>query len=297
MREADLLEHIYRRSADLAAPEGEIVVGPGDDCAVVRTPLGDELLITVDQLVEHRHFDPGTPIDLIARKAVARSISDIAAMGGTPAWGLATALLPTGYEHADELFDAMASWARHWGAPLIGGDIATGSQHQPLGLTVTVAGRTQAGTRPLLRSGAQPGDSIWLTGPVGGSMASGRHLRFEPRLEQGRAVARSGRVNAAIDLSDGLGIDAGRVAVASGVRIELEARRIPLHDDATRAAQTWRDAIAEGEDHELLFTGMLGPDDTPIGRARSCAPNEPPGVTVIDPDGTPLDATELGWQH
>ena len=297
MREGDLLEHIYKRSANIVLNAGELAVGPGDDCAVVRTPAGDELMITVDQLVEARHYQPGTPIDRIARKAVARSISDIAAMGGTPTWALATALLPAEYHHADELFDAMASWAKHWGAPLIGGDIATGRAHQPLSLTVTVAGRMEPGTRPLLRSGARPGDSLWLTGPVGGSLDSGRHLLFEPRIEQGAIAARSGRVNAAIDISDGLGIDAGRVAIASGVRIELDAGRIPLHTDAAAAGQTWQDAIASGEDHELLFTGTSGPGDTPIGRVRACAPNEPPGVTVIDPGGTPLDATDLGWQH
>ena len=100
MRESDLLQHIARRSADLhglSGAFGEIVTGPGDDCAVVRTAAGDLLLITVDQVVEGRHFAPDMPLDLIARKAVARSVSDIAAMGGVPAWGLATGLLPSGY--------------------------------------------------------------------------------------------------------------------------------------------------------------------------------------------------------
>lgn len=304
MREGELLEHIYTRSAGLEIPGGEIVVGPGDDCAVVRTPAGGELLITVDQLVEGRHAAPGTPVDLIARKAVARSISDIAAMGGTPCWALATGLLPDGFAEGDELFDALASWARHWGAPLIGGDLASGGRspedgwvRTPLSLTVTVAGRMEPGVRPLLRRGARPGDAVWVTGPIGGSLDSGRHLRFEPRLEAGRAAAGSGRVTAAIDLSDGLGLDAGRVARASGVRLELDAGSIPLHADAVSAGEGWREAIGSGEDHELLFCGVPGPGDTPIGRARACEPGEAPGVTVIGPDGDRLDAGERGWQH
>jgi thiamine-monophosphate kinase len=178
MKESDLLAHIARRSADLAARFGQVVVGPGDDCAVVRTPSGDELLLTVDHLVEGRHFEPGTPIDLIARKAVARSVSDIAAMGGTPSWGLATGCLPRGYQHGDALFEAMHKWACHWGCPLVGGDIA--ASEGPMVLTVTVGGvmgtrwveewidapleakdLTRVETKPVLRSGARPGDTVF----------------------------------------------------------------------------------------------------------------------------------------
>jgi thiamine monophosphate kinase len=98
MRESELLDHIAARSIGLTAGPGWAVeVGPGDDCAVLRDSSGGLVLLTVDQLVEGRHFTAGTDLDLIARKAVARSVSDIAAMGGTPAWGLATGLLPKGY--------------------------------------------------------------------------------------------------------------------------------------------------------------------------------------------------------
>jgi thiamine-monophosphate kinase len=112
MRENQLLAHIRARSADLAAAFGEVVVGPGDDCAVVRAGSGALLLLTVDQLVEGRHFDADTPAADIAHKAIARSISDIAAMGGTPAWALATGLLPRRYGQAETLFDAMSRCAR-----------------------------------------------------------------------------------------------------------------------------------------------------------------------------------------
>lgn len=299
MRESELLDHIAARSTALAAQGGwTVVVGPGDDCAVMRGPTGDTLLLTVDQLVEGRHFEAGTDIDLIARKAVARSVSDIAAMGGLPAWGMATGLLPAGYPHADALFDAMARWAGRWGCPLVGGDVATQAQvEHPLTLTVTVGGVMDAGCTPVLRSTARAGDHVWLTGPVGGSFASGRHLRFEPRIQEGRALARAG-AHAMIDLSDGLGRDAGRVARASGVVIELDAGAIPLHP----GVDGWRAGAGDGEDHELLVAGaqdlgervphLLGP----IGRVRAPGAGEMPGVWVIE-GGHRHDASGLGWDH
>ena len=132
MRESELHQRIYERSRGMAGRFGCVVVGPGDDCAVVKgvgqrgSPAkagdisrdADATLITVDQMVEGRHYVPGTAIGLIARKAVARSVSDIAAMGGVPAWGLATGVLPDGFAHAAELVDALHTWGERWGAPM-----------------------------------------------------------------------------------------------------------------------------------------------------------------------------------
>lgn len=311
MHESDLLHHIRARSADLtglAGAFGEIVVGPGDDCAVIREPGGGLLVIGVDQLVEGRHFTAGTEIDLIARKAVARAVSDLAAMGARPAWGLATGLLPAGYADADALFDAMARWARHFGCPLIGGDIAVGptigseSRSTPLSLTVTAAGTMDAGSSPLLRSGARAGDALWLTGQVGASFGSGWHLRFEPRVAAGLAAAASGRVHAAIDLSDGLGRDAARIGEASGVRLELDAAKLPI----SHRCKDWREAAGAGEDYELLFAAAPGdappiaaepPLIGPVGRVRACRDGESAGATIIDPHGQEHDAGEMGWDH
>ncbi len=301
MRESALLSHIAQRSADLsglASAMGTIEAGPGDDAAVVRLADGKALLLTVDQLVVGRHVEAGTPIDLIARKAIARSVSDIAAMGGTPAWGLATGLLPADAEEADELFDAMARWARHWGCPLIGGDIASSSPGEalPLSLTVTIAGTMVARAAPVLRSGATPGDDLWLTGPVGGSFVSGRHLTFEPRLEAGQRAAAMG-AHAMLDLSDGLGRDASRMGEASGARLVIEAERLPLHPEQS----DWRTASADGDDYELLIAlperlrgsarqaGWLGP----VGRVEP----GPAGAVLIDRSGVAHDAGDLGWDH
>lgn len=297
MRESELLAHIATRSADLSG-RGVVVVGPGDDTAVLR--LGGQTLVTVDHLVAGRHFDPeSTTIDQIARKAIARSVSDIAAMAGTPQAGLATGCLPEEFRHADELFDRMAHWARCYGCPLVGGDIASSSG--PLVLTVIVLGQAHASRGPALRSEARAGDAVYVTGRIGGSLLSGRHLSFEPRVAEGRWIAdHLGKsLGAMIDLSDGLGRDGARVADASRLRMELQAGRIPLHGDA----ESWAAAAGEGEDYELLFTARDAvplPDRIPetgvpitrIGRVLDGS-----GCVIVDDSGAETDARELGWDH
>ncbi len=322
MRERDLLRHIHARSTDLQKWYPHILTGPGDDCAVIRTPSGDRLLMKVDQAIGGRHFrpHPATPIDLIARKAIARSVSDIAAMGGSPTCALAAATLPSPCPWADELFDAMARWARHWNCPLVGGDIATWT-NEPDGqagdspassglvLSVTILGTPHPIRGPVLRSTARPGDAVYVTGPLGGSLdretGLGRHLTFEPRLAEARALcdALGDRLHAMMDISDGLGIDASRLATASGVRIELDARAIPR----AQGVHDWRQAASDGEDYELLFTadsreaGGIGPRPAsggagpspavPIGRVV-----EGSGCVIID-HGTEHDGAVMGWEH
>ena len=301
MREAELHDHIYERSRGIAAGASELLVGPGDDCAVYRSPKGDVQLVTTDQLVEGRHFESDTDLDLIARKAVARSVSDIAAMGGQPDWALGTGVLPKGYARANELFDAMHKWASHWGCPLIGGDIASHNDpSHPLTLSVTVGGVMPEGVSPVIRSGAKPGDLLYVTGQVGGSFESGWHLRFEPRLGVGEWAAKN-NARAMMDLSDGLGRDAGRIAVASGVRIEIDATKLPI----SHRCATWQQAVSEGEDYELLIA--LDPkqsvDDCPlqllgpIGVVSACEEGQSPGAIIVDAYGKYHDASSMGWDH
>lgn len=302
MNESQLHEHIYARSTNLVAGgSNEIIVGPGDDAAVVRSAAGELSLLTADQLVEGRHFTSDTDINLIARKAIARSVSDIAAMGGVPSWTLATGVLPKDYQHSDELFDALSRWAKHWSCPLIGGDIATHNEpDHPLTLTVTVGGSMNQGSNPVLRSGAQPGDQIYITGPLGDSFKSDHHLDFEPRVEVGRWAAKN-NAHAMMDISDGLGRDSHRIAVASNVRIEIDAAKVPMNPGCT----DWKQAISEGEDYELLIVLDSKVDIVdapckiigPIGTVRVCNPNEKPGSTIVDPGGDSHDAEGLGWDH
>jgi thiamine-monophosphate kinase len=262
-------------------------------------------LLTVDQVIQGRHFagplTDRTNIDLVARKAIARSVSDIAAMAGMPVWSLATGALPPEFpqEWADHLFECMAHWARHWGCPLVGGDIATLPAGAPMLLTVTVGGDAHRSRGPVLRSGAQAGDTVWVTGRIGGSLESGRHLTFEPRVREGAWLAGTlgDSLRAMIDVSDGVGMDAGRIAAASGTLIEIEAARVP------RAAGATDTALADGEDYEMLFTTAAGcalpaacPETgtqiTAIGSVR-----EGRGCVVIQPDGSRIDAGRMGWDH
>lgn len=291
MRESDLLRHIYARSADLGP---RVIVGPGDDAAVLEVD-GGRLVWTVDQLVEGRHYGADASIEQIARKAVARSVSDAAAMASRPIAGLATGALRAGFEGGNELFDAMARWAERWGAPLVGGDIAVVDGPTVLTVAVLAAPATARGCP--LRSEARVGQGVYVTGELGGALESGRHLTFEPRVEEAieLAGALGDRLGAMMDLSDGLGRDAARIARASGVRVEIEGERTP------RAAGV-RDvvrAVSDGEDYELLFTAggevparlAGGLRVTRVGRVV-----EGEGCVLVE-GGRVVDAGALGWDH
>ncbi len=304
MRENDLLAHIFERSRGLPAP---IVIGPGDDAALLRLPAAAgtpgsaaaDVLVTTDQVIEGRHYGPAsTSIDLIARKAVARSVSDIAAMGGRPLCGFATAALRRGFRDADALFDALSRFSRAWGCPLAGGDIA--SVDGPTVLTVTILGAPHPVRGAVLRSGARPGDGVYVTGRIGGSLASGRHLTFEPRVAEGEWLCDSlgGNLTAMIDVSDGLGRDASRIGDMSGVLLEIDADSIPLHADVA----SWRDAVAAGEDYELLFTASeppatISPGGTPVRRIGSVVAGARHGAVIVTKAGERIDAHDLGHEH
>lgn len=302
MRESELLANIAARSAGLASAFAQVAVGPGDDCAVVRMGTS-ELLLTVDQVIAGRHFRPGTPLDLVARKAIARSISDIAAMAGTPVCALATGALPPDFPQADAdaLFGSMKKWAEHWKCPLVGGDIATlGSASDPMVLTVTVIGATHEMRGAVLRSGAQPGDGVYVTGALGGSFdpstGLGKHLTFEPRVSEARQLANElGRdLHAMMDLSDGLGRDAARMARASGVQIQIESDALPTSAGIT----DWKRAASEGEDYELLFTatGNVPPSIGGVAITRIGTVLAGEGCVIKD-DTKAIDASDLGWEH
>lgn len=303
MRESDLLKHIYQRAGSQSARFPQVVVGPGDDCAVVS---GDAMLLTVDQVIGGVHFlpPPATSIDLIARKAIARSVSDIAAMGGSVrgGWGLATGCLPPGFADGRELTDALHRWAEHWGFPIVGGDIAAGPANAPLMLTVTIGGVPHRERGPVLRAGAKPGDLVWVTGRLGGSFSDargGRHLTFEPRLTEAAWLCNmlGTDLHAMMDLSDGLGRDAGRMAEASAAKFELRGEAIPMHAEAKGLMA----AIGDGEDYELLFTAAGSrrlPAACPTGTPLTCIGRVVGGNgCVLIADGAEIDASALGFDH
>jgi len=302
-------EAVIARAVQIAgSPSARAPIGAGDDMALVSVGTA-KVLIAVDQVVEGIHFRTGTPLDLVARKAVARNVSDIAAMGGLPAACVAAATLPSEVSAADAraLVDAVAQWAQSFDCPLVGGDTAVHTvAGAPLTLSVTVLASVRADGIIVRRSGACAGDTLLLGGAVGGSFGAdglGRHLHIEPRVSQAQQLidALGGRVHAMIDISDGLGRDAARVAHASGARTgrTLQARlrgdQIPLWGDATL-----RQGLCDGEDHELLAAIEAG-EPIPAGwTAVGSMVNPQSGDTrgcVVDVAGAEHDASTLGWTH
>lgn len=263
-----------------------VVLAGGDDCAIVRAPSGDdELLLTSDQVIEHQHFLPGKHLpQALGHKALVRSLSDIAAMGGRPLYFLQTLSLPRWAlgEWHDQFQQGMRQAAESLQVPqlmLVGGDVARGDRFV---VSVTAVGGIERSSA-LLRSGARPGDRVYVSGTLGGSalglriLLSGedpdgghpavqKHCWPQPRLALGRAL-RKIPASAAIDVSDGLAMDANRLAAASRVAIIIDPGSVPVFPGACL-----EDALRSGEEYELLFTLAPGSEPpsgdrlTPIGR-------------------------------
>jgi thiamine-monophosphate kinase len=306
LRESHLLDHVARHRPHPA----HVIVPSGDDLAAIAVPAG-AVLLGVDQIVDGRHFDLArTPLSAVGWKAVARSVSDIAAMAGHPSAALAAVVLPADFSEAraKELFDAVRHAADTLEAPLVGGDIAVHAGGAgPLVLSVTILG-TPGPAGLIRRTGAQPGDTICVTGRLGGSLEAdggGRHLSFEPRVAAGLELATvlGDRLHAMIDLSDGLGRDAGRVARASGVAMDIDAERLPRHEGVT-----WRGAVGDGEDYELCFA-VAGPGPVPtraagvpvteIGRVVAAADGRSIGSVQLHgtESAEPVEIADMGWDH
>ena len=228
-------------------------VGPGDDCAVMRLG-GQLLLVTTDQCADGVHFilrECGH--EQAGCKAMARSLSDIAAMGGEPLAAVATVALPKGASQTDAqaVYLGLRRSGDAFGCPVIGGDVA--AWDHPLLLTVTMLGRP-AGPAPILRGAAKVGDAVCVTGSLGGSLVSGKHLTFTPRLREAAELARRHPIHAMIDISDGLAADLGHICRESGVGAELTAEAIPISPAAMGTQDPLAAALRDGEDYELLFT-------------------------------------------
>ncbi|MEJ5239245.1 MAG: thiamine-phosphate kinase [Limisphaera sp.] len=238
----------------------EVLVPAGDDCAVLRAEgTGRDWLFKTDAVVEGVHFTAEAPPEKIGHKALARCLSDVAAMGGRPLAALVTLGLPDGYE-ADRVmrvYAGLTALARRYEVAVVGGE----TTRNPGGMFLSVAvwGWVPAG-RAVLRSGAQVGDAIFVTGELGGSSA-GKHLDFEPRLREAQWLVEHFDIHAMIDLSDGLAGDLRHLLRASGVGAELLKRAIPVSRAARQAALLSSAAkpplvaaLTDGEDFELLFT-------------------------------------------
>ena len=291
MNELELLKRIR---AKVPSPGRGIRLGIGDDCAIFRPPgAREDLLITTDLLIEDVHFRRDShPPDAVGWRALARGLSDIAAMGGEPRFCLLSlALAPwTDRRWVAAFYRGFLRLARETGTWLVGGDLA---HAQRLACDVVVCGAVAKG-KALRRDGARPGHHIYVTGQLGVSAlglrtrrgaAFKRHLWPEPRLELGRLLRTQFRATAAMDLSDGLSLDLHRLCLESGVAAELDGA-LPIFPGATL-----EDALHGGEDYELLFTVRPGvrPPGTRIGVIRKGRPGR------ILFAGQPLQP--LGYDH
>ncbi len=228
------------------APPG--FTGIGDDCCV-WTPRGPTCL-SVDAIAEGRHFTAGTDPRLVGRKAAGAALSDLAAMGAIPVGAAVALSCPARWDAASVMAGLSEELARH-ACPLLGGD-TTGSDSLVVSVTVWGEGDPAAGFRLLHRDGGQVGDLLVVTGRLGGSLHAGRHLRPEPRLAEGRWLARQGFVHAVMDLSDGLAADAPKLAEASGCGCLLLPDQVPPHDDVPVMSDSVTAVMCDGEDFELL---------------------------------------------
>jgi thiamine-monophosphate kinase len=225
-----------------------VIEGIGDDCAAVRVVgAGFLALLKTDCVVEGRHFSPkDAPAD-VGWKAACRAVSDIAASGGVPRHALVTCVLRRGCEGrwVEGVYRGLARAARRYGFTVVGGELA--ATEGPNVINVAMNGNVRR-REHVTRRGGRPGDVLLVTGALGGSFASGRHLRFVPRLEEARWLVEGHRPHAMMDLSDGLAADVPRLAAASGCGYEIDAASVPRSRGATL-----EQALSEGEDFELLL--------------------------------------------
>jgi thiamine-monophosphate kinase len=305
-----------------ARPRGPLIAGIGDDCAVQRVAHGFDLLITTDFTLEGIHFRrEWHPPEVVGRRCVVRGLSDIAAMGGEPATVFLSLALPKKLPQrwVDGFMNGLLQTAVKFKAILAGGDTA----ESPVGVCadIVVTGYIPRG-RAILRSGARPGDEIFVTGALGGAAAAlhefvagrrprpqdfPRHFAPVPRVAIGRFLREKQIASAMIDLSDGLSTDLAHICEESGVGAEITAEAIPRAQEGRKKSPVSLDlALHGGEDYELLFTTRPS-----VSRSLNRIPAQIAGVPItrigritrekklilIDENGTRHRLQPKGWEH
>jgi thiamine-monophosphate kinase len=301
------------------------ILGPGDDCALLQPTPGKQLAITTDMLVAGTHFLPDTDPKNLGWKALAVNLSDLAAMGATPRWALLAGSLPAVDEPWIAKFaEGFFACAAEFGVDVVGGDTTRG----PLNLCITALGECEPG-RALRRDGAQAGDLVWVSGRPGlaglglaqlqgrialpepwNRLCVGALERPRPRVALGRALV--GVASSAIDVSDGLLADLGHIGERSGLAAVVQLVQLPhLPKGETYDADLRRIALecqlAGGDDYELCFTtppaqaqavGQIAARlDLPLWCIGSMAAGVAGEVTVLDPDGNPIEFSRRGYDH
>ena len=225
----------------------DVLLRAGDDCAIVKSDeRGKFQLLKTDCLVENIHFTKKSRPELVGWKAMARPLSDFAAMSGVPQFALVTLIVPsqTTFAWVKKMYRGLEKAARTFEVAIVGGETST--IKGPVVISVTVTGFVEKG-RWVGRAGGKANDDLFVTGRLGGSLR-GRHLDFVPRIVESRWLTKNFRIHAMMDLSDGLGSDLPRLARASGVGFELDEAALPRNPGCST-----KQAISDGEDYELLF--------------------------------------------
>ena len=313
-KEFDLIARIRAR----ATGRDDVLLGIGDDAALLQVPAGHELALSTDTLVAGVHFPEGTAPADIGWKALAVNLSDLAAMGASPAWCVLALTLPEpDAEWLEAFLDGFCELAAEHSVALVGGDTTRG----PLALTLAAHGFVPAG-QALRRDRAAVGEDVWVTGTLGDAAGALRQwrggglqsakLRFRldrptPRVAAGLALR--GLASAAIDLSDGLAADLGHVVAASGLGAELDLGRLPssrtLAEHFPDEAARWRLQLSGGDDYELCFTApcahaleierVLAECEVPatvVGRTT-----REPGLRLSTPEGEHFALDDAGFEH
>ena len=325
--ELALIERIRRGS--LRAKSSAIALGIGDDCAIIRPAVGCELVVTTDFSLEGRHFlRERHPPESVGHRCLTRGLSDLAAMGAKPLAAFLSLALPTAMLSSlrwiDRFFAGLHRLGDGYNVTLAGGDTSESPCDRILADIVLVGSAPRG--RSLRRSGAHPGDALYVTGALGGASAElegllkrGRplsrvtetighpHLFPEPRLAVGQALVRRGLATAAIDISDGLSTDLTHLCRASRLRAEIDETALPIHPLAKQlsAEKALSAALDGGEDYELLFAA---PPSTRVHRViggvsiTRIGTLKPPSskhsvITIIQPNGTRSPLQPGGWEH
>jgi thiamine-monophosphate kinase len=295
-----------RRRSGPAGRRDDIIVGIGDDAAVLRPEPGFDLVVATDTVVEGTHFPAAIAGSAVGHRCLAVNLSDLAAMSAEPRWfSLALSLPRSDPAWVDDFAAGLFALADAFNVELVGGDTVRG----PLGATVTVHGRIRPDCA-VLRTGASPGDGVWVTGHPGDAVAGRllltqappvpdlrtaraalcqRFLYPQPRVWEGLALA--GMATAMIDVSDGLDDDLNKLLAASGVGAELDAAALPLSAEllAVRAGEALECALTGGDDYELCFTARSSDD----GRLRELAAGWTTPLTRI---GTIVPGSGARWR-
>ena len=316
LSEFDLIDRFFRRCG---AERGDVVLGVGDDAALLQVPAGMELVLTLDTLVEGVHFLPGSDPYSLGHKTLAVNLSDLAAMGAEPAWATLALTLPSSDPAWLQAFsEGFCTLAAESGIQLVGGDTTRG----PLALSVEAKGLVPAG-QALRRNGARPGDLIFVSGELGDAALGLRALqeglavedlddlrdrleRPSPRLELGLGLR--GLATAAIDISDGLVADLGHILDASGVGAFMELEQLPISKPMVAHLERsgdWSLPLSGGDDYELCFTLPPGhleelellAMELPHGIRRIGTITREAGLRIRGADGSDYRPPSPGYDH